>query len=58
LAAAFVSDEPGQAGEVLFGARALMDVEARFAAHVLGAWEAGRSSLLERDVDGGLADIA
>jgi hypothetical protein len=58
LAAAFARQEPDEASEVLFGARALMDVEARFAAHLLSSWEAGRSSLLERDGEAGLADIA
>src|SRR4051794_3006573 len=48
LAGAFVDDEPTQAGEVLFGARALMEVEARFAAHLLTSWTADRSSLLDR----------
>lgn len=46
LAAGFVRDEPALAADVLFGAAALMGVEARLAAHVVGSWEAGRSSLL------------
>jgi hypothetical protein len=45
LASGFARDEPEQAGDVLFGARAVMEVEARFAAYVSEAWEAGRSSL-------------
>lgn len=45
LAAGFVRDEPGLAGEVLFGASALMAVEARMATHLVSSWEAGRSSL-------------
>jgi hypothetical protein len=45
LAGGFVGDEPGLAGEVLFGASALMQVEARLATHLVGWWEAGRSSL-------------
>ncbi len=57
LAAAFVAQEPDQSSEVLFGARALMDVEARFAAHLLSSWQAGRSSLLGRG-EPGLAAIA
>jgi hypothetical protein len=40
-----VEDEPSLGGEVVFGARALGAVEGRFAAHVTGAWRAGRSSL-------------
>lgn len=37
--------EPALAGDILFGARALMAVEQRFAAHLLDSWAAGRSSL-------------
>lgn len=46
LVAGFVAAEPARAADVVFGARALMDVESRFTTHVLGAWNAGRSSLL------------
>lgn len=46
LAAGFVRDEPALAGDVLFGAAALMAVEARLAAHLVGSWEAGGTSLL------------
>jgi hypothetical protein len=46
LAGGLVRIEPGLAGDVLWGARALVDVEARWARHLLGAWEAGQSSLL------------
>ena len=46
LAAGFVGDEPALAGDVLFGAAALMAVEARLAAHLVGSWEAGATSLL------------
>lgn len=45
LAGGFVADEPGLAGDVLFGAGALMSVEARLATHVVSSWEAGRTSL-------------
>lgn len=45
LAAGFVRDEPGLAGEVLFGAGALMRVEARLATHLVAWWQTGRSSL-------------
>jgi hypothetical protein len=58
LAGAFVRQEPQQAGEVLFGARALMDVEARFAGHLLSCWATDQSSLLGTDDDSALADIA
>lgn len=41
----FVCAEPERAGDVLFGAAAVLAVEADFAGHVLDAWQAGRSSL-------------
>jgi hypothetical protein len=47
LAGGLVRQEPGLAGDVLWGARALVEVEARWARHLLEAWEDGRSSLLE-----------
>jgi hypothetical protein len=37
--------EPEMEGDVWFGARALMQVEERFARHLLDSWAAGRSSL-------------
>ena len=46
LAGGLARQDPAIAGDVLWGARALVDVEARWARHLLGAWEAGRSSLL------------
>ena len=46
LAAGLAVSEPALAGDILFGARAILAVEDRFARHVLGCWEAGRSSLL------------
>ncbi|HEX8204738.1 MAG TPA: iron-containing redox enzyme family protein [Solirubrobacteraceae bacterium] len=46
LAGGLVRTEPALAGDVLWGARALAAIEARWAAELLGAWEAGRSSLL------------
>jgi Iron-containing redox enzyme len=45
LAGGFARMEPGLAPDVLFGARALLHLERRFAEHVLGAWERGGSSL-------------
>jgi Iron-containing redox enzyme len=33
--------------DILWGARALVDVEARWASHLLSAWERGESSLRE-----------
>ena len=45
LAASFARAEPGLAAWVPWGAKVLSIVEGRFAAHVLEAWQAGRSSL-------------
>jgi hypothetical protein len=45
LAGGLVRMEPHLAGDVLWGARVLAAIEARWAAQVLGAWEAGRTSL-------------
>jgi hypothetical protein len=46
LAAGFAGAEPERAGDVAFGARAIMAVEERFARALLASWQAGRSSLL------------
>ena len=46
LLGGLLEDEPGLAADVVFGARAMFDVEARLAAHLLSSWRAGRSSLL------------
>ncbi len=45
LAGGLAEAEPELANSIIFGARALMLVEARLAHHLLGAWQAGRSSL-------------
>jgi Iron-containing redox enzyme len=45
LAGGLVRQQPQLCADVLWGARALVAVEARWAAHLLAAWEAGRSSL-------------
>jgi hypothetical protein len=45
LAGGLAREEPEQAGEILFGARALLALEARWAEHLLGSWEQGRTSL-------------
>jgi hypothetical protein len=45
LAGGLAAEEPAAAADILFGARALLQVEARWAAHLLGAWEGGESSL-------------
>jgi hypothetical protein len=46
LAGGLVRQEPALAGDVLWGARALVEVEARWSGRILEAWEDGRSSLL------------
>lgn len=45
LCGGLVSAEPDLADDVVFGAAACLHVEARFAEHVLGCWQQGRSSL-------------
>ena len=45
LAGGLAREEPGVAADILFGARALLALEARWAGRLLGAWEAGESSL-------------
>jgi hypothetical protein len=45
LAGGLVRQRPDLCADVLWGAGALVELEARWAAHLLGAWEAGRSSL-------------
>jgi hypothetical protein len=39
--------EPELAGDILFGVRALLHLDARFAAHLLDRWERDETSLLE-----------
>lgn len=46
LAEGLAIAEPALAGDIIFGARALLLLESRFAAGLLAAWSAGRSSLL------------
>jgi hypothetical protein len=45
LAGGLARAEPELAADVIFGARALLELEDRFARHLLSAWEAGESSL-------------
>ena len=47
LAGGLAEAEPELAGDIIFGARALMAVEQRFAVRLLDSWAAGRSSLLQ-----------
>jgi len=46
LAGGLAAAEPEVAADILFGARALLQVEARWARHLMDAWEAGETSLL------------
>ena len=46
LAGALARQEPGLAGDILFGVRSLLLTESWFAGHLLDAWRSGRSSLL------------
>lgn len=46
LAGGLVRQEPAAAGSILWGARALRLLEARWASHLLSRWEAGGFSLL------------
>ena len=46
LAEGLARAEPSLTADIIFGVRSLLLLDERFAAHVLGAWEAGESSLL------------
>jgi hypothetical protein len=46
LAGGLAADEPEVAADILFGARALLQVEARWAGHLMDSWERGKTSLL------------
>lgn len=54
LVPSFVAEEPEQAGDVLFGAAALLAVEAAMATHLLDRWTAGVSSLRSPRAEGRL----
>ena len=45
LAGGLARQEPALTGQILWGARALLAIEGAWAAELLGAWEAGASSL-------------
>ncbi len=47
MVSGLVHDEPQLAPDIVFGARALAIVEARFARHLIDTWGAGRSSLFQ-----------
>jgi hypothetical protein len=52
LVAGFLESEPSAAGTVVFGARALVEVESRMASALLAAWSEGRSSLRHSLISG------
>ncbi len=52
LAGGLARAEPRLVPDILFGAAALVALDRRFVDHLLGAWEAGRSSLRGQPVDG------
>jgi hypothetical protein len=52
LAGGLARQQPELARDVLWGARALVDVEARWARHLMDAWERGETSLLAEIEDG------
>jgi Iron-containing redox enzyme len=45
LAGGLAAEEPEVAADILFGARALLQVEARWAGHLMDSWERGETSL-------------
>jgi hypothetical protein len=45
LAGGLIRQQPQLAGDLIFGARSLAALDARWARHLLGSWEAGESSL-------------
>jgi len=45
LAGGLAADEPEVAADILFGARALLQLEARWATHLMDSWDRGESSL-------------
>jgi hypothetical protein len=47
MAQGLALSEPELAGDILFGVGALLDLEGRWAGHVLESWERGATSLLE-----------
>ena len=45
LAGGLIRQQPEMAGDVILGARALAELDARWSRHMLESWDAGRSSL-------------
>ncbi|MGI8520198.1 MAG: iron-containing redox enzyme family protein [Actinomycetota bacterium] len=55
MAAALAEDEPALTGDILFGARALVDLDAAFASHLMSSWAAEQSSLYTSDASAPLS---
>ncbi len=55
LAAGLARSDPDLVGDIVFGAAAVMAVEARFTRHLLDSWKAGHSSLRHPLPDAGTA---
>jgi hypothetical protein len=47
MAQGLAMSEPGLSGDILFGVRAMLHLDGRFAAHLLDRWDRGDTSLLE-----------
>ncbi|MFG1643970.1 iron-containing redox enzyme family protein [Amycolatopsis sp. NPDC049252] len=52
LCGSYAAEHPEAAGDILFGAACGLAVDAEFAAHLLGSWEAGLPSLRTRALSG------
>ena len=50
LAGGLARQDPRLEPDILWGAAALVELDGRFARHLLGSWEAGESSLIEQPV--------
>src|SRR5436305_757875 len=57
LAGGLASQEPALGPDILWGARALGHLDARWGSHVLRCWDEDRTSLLRELTDGGLAAV-
>jgi hypothetical protein len=53
LAGGLARDEPELSADIMFGARVTLDVESRFAQHLLEAWASGASSLRQQIASAG-----
>jgi hypothetical protein len=49
MAQALALAEPGLAGDILFGARALLALDALWAERLIAAWDSGATALVQRD---------